>query len=62
MDELLREILKEVRNLSYLFFAFSVVWLLIFGYILTLARRANRLRDQVEELKREQESRNKENA
>lgn len=56
MEDLLREVLKEVRNLSYLFFAFGAIWLLIFGYLITLSRRAGRLRDELEELRREHES------
>lgn len=56
MEELLKEVLKEVRNLSYLFFAFGAIWILIFGYLVVLSRRAGRVRDELEELRREHES------
>ena len=52
MEELLREILKEVRNLSYLFFAFGVIWIILFGYLLALGRRERRLRQELDELRR----------
>ncbi|MBI4673260.1 MAG: CcmD family protein [Chloroflexi bacterium] len=39
MEDLLKEILREVRNLSYLFFAFGVIWTLLFLYMYSLSRR-----------------------
>lgn len=53
MEDLLKQILTEVRNLSYLFFAFGAIWVLIFAYLVSLARRASGLRDEIAELKRE---------
>jgi CcmD family protein len=55
MEDLLLQILKEVRNLSYLFAAFGVIWLFLFGYLFSLARRERELRDEIERLKRERE-------
>ncbi|TAH52138.1 MAG: CcmD family protein [Chloroflexota bacterium] len=52
MEELLKDILREVRNLSYLFFAFGVLWMLLFLYIWSLARRERNLRREVDELKK----------
>lgn len=31
MEDLLKTILLEVRNLSYLFFGYAVIWLFLFG-------------------------------
>ena len=53
MEELLKEILREVRNLSYLFFAFAVIWALLFLYLFTLSRRERNLQRQVDRLKQE---------
>lgn len=53
MEDLLREILREVRNLSYLFFAFGVIWSLLFLYLWSLARRERDLQRQVDEMKKD---------
>jgi CcmD family protein len=53
MDELLRDILREVRNLSYLFFAFGLIWTLLFLYLWSLARRERELQREVDEMKKE---------
>lgn len=52
MEDLLKEVLREVRNLSYLFFAFGVIWALLFLYLYSLSRRERELKREVEELKR----------
>lgn len=51
MEDLVKQILIEVRNLSYLFFAFGVIWLLLFLYMYSLSRRNRDLRREVDELK-----------
>lgn len=51
MEDLLKQILIEVRNLSYLFFAFGVIWLLLFLYMYSLSRRERDLEREVRELK-----------
>jgi len=51
MEELLKDILREVRNLSYLFFAFSVIWLLLFLYLYSLSRRERDLEREIQELR-----------
>lgn len=51
MEDLLKTILIEVRNLSYLFFGYAVIWLFLFGYIYSLSRRERDLRNEVERLK-----------
>ncbi len=52
MEELLKQILIEVRNLSYLFFAFGIIWILLFLYMYSLSRRGRELEREVAELKR----------
>lgn len=52
MEELLKEVLREVRNLSYLMFAFGVIWVLLFLYLYSLSRRERNLRQEVDELKK----------
>ncbi len=39
------------ENLGYLFAAFTVVWLALFGYIFILSRRQQRLRRDIDLLK-----------
>ncbi len=56
MDVTLKDILAEVRNLSYLFYGYTVIWVLLVGYIYSLTRREKNLRDQIDELKKEIES------
>lgn len=51
MEDLVKQILIEVRNLSYLFFAFGVIWLLLFLYMYSLSRRNRDLKREVDELK-----------
>lgn len=43
-------------GLVYLFVAYSLIWILIFGYIYTLGRRMNALKKELEELKKLKES------
>ncbi len=51
MEDLLKTILAEVRNLSYLFFGYAVIWILLFGYLYSLSRRERDLRNEIERLK-----------
>jgi CcmD family protein len=53
MEDLLKDILREVRNLSYLFFAFGVIWMLLFLYLYSLSRRERDLQREVDEMKKE---------
>lgn len=39
------------KNLNFLFAAFTVVWLLLLGYIVSVARRQKRLEAELEMLK-----------
>ncbi len=52
MNPTLQDLLAEIRNLSYLFYGYTVIWVIILGYIYTLTRREASLRNEIEELKR----------
>ncbi len=52
MDVTLKDLLAEIRNLSFLFYGYTVIWVIILGYVYTLTRREQGLRNQIEELKR----------
>ena len=47
----LQDLLAEIRNLSYLFFGYTVIWVIILGYMFTLSRREQSLRNEIDELK-----------
>ena len=40
-------------NLGYLFAAFAVIWVMIFGYILVLMNRQKKLKREIEKLETE---------
>jgi CcmD family protein len=46
---------SPTKNLSFLFAAYVVVWLLIVGYLFSLSRRQKRLAQEVETLKQMRE-------
>ncbi len=48
----LNDLLAEIRNLSFLFYGYTVIWVIILLYIFTLSRREKNLRDDIDELKR----------
>lgn len=52
MEVTLKDLLAEIRNLSFLFYGYTVIWVIILGYVYSLTRREQSLRNQVEELKR----------
>jgi CcmD family protein len=52
MDITLKDLLAEIRNLSYLFYGYTVIWVIILGYVFWLSRREQNLRDEVDELKK----------
>lgn len=43
-------------NLVYLFAAFFVTWLIMAGYLLSLRRQVENVREEVEALRREQQA------
>ena len=59
MDITLKDLLAEIRNLSFLFYGYTVIWVIVLAYVYSLARREQNLRDQIAELKKEIESENK---
>ena len=41
-----------MENFSYLFAAYTIIWVVLFGYVVSLGRREKGLRDEIEALKR----------
>ncbi len=54
-QDYLQLILMEVRNLSYLFFGFGVIWIFLFAYIYSLSRREHDLENEIERLRIERQ-------
>ncbi len=52
MEVTLKDLLAEIRNLAYLFYGYSVIWVIVLIYIFTLSRREKNLRDEMNELKK----------
>ena len=52
MPVTLQDLLAEIRNLSFLFYGYTVIWVLVVGYLFWLSRREKDLRDEIEELKK----------
>ncbi len=40
-----------MENAGYLFAAFTIIWALVFGYVLSLFNRQRRLRQEINSLK-----------
>ncbi|HVN79134.1 MAG TPA: CcmD family protein [Terriglobia bacterium] len=38
--------------MSYLFAAYSIIWLVLFGYVFSLARRLHALRGEIDQMQR----------
>ncbi len=41
----------EIHNLAYLFYGYSVVWVIVLGYLAVLWRRESNLRNEIDKLK-----------
>ncbi len=52
MQPTLQDLLAEIRNLSYLFYGYTVIWVIVLLYVYSLSRREQSLRSEVEELKK----------
>lgn len=52
MEITLKDLLAEIRNLSFLFYGYTVIWVFVLGYVFWLSRREQNLRGEVEELKK----------
>lgn len=59
MNVTLQDLLAEIRNLSFLFYGYTVIWVLVVAYIYSLTRREKNLRDEIDELKKEIEAEKK---
>lgn len=45
------DLLAEIHNLAYLFYGYSVVWVVVLGYLAILWRRESSLRNEIDKLK-----------
>lgn len=52
MQPTLQDLLAEIHNLSYLFYGYTVIWLIVLLYAFSLSRREQSLRNEVDELKK----------
>jgi CcmD family protein len=52
MDVTLLDLQAEIHNVAYLFSAYTVVWVIVLGYVFWLSRRAQNLRAEIRELKK----------
>ncbi len=55
MQPTLQDLLAELHNLSYLFYGYTVIWVIILLYVFSLTRREQHLRDEIEALKKQDE-------
>jgi CcmD family protein len=46
-----------MQNGGYLFAAYSIIWVVIFGYVFFMARKQASLKRQMESIKKEREQR-----
>ncbi len=42
----------DTTNFLYMFYGFTVAWLILFAYVVVLARREEKLKKEIEGLKR----------
>ncbi len=52
MEVTLKDLLAEIRNLSFLFYGYTAIWVILIGYVFWLSRRESNLRDEIQELKK----------
>ncbi|HEX7587930.1 MAG TPA: hypothetical protein VF478_06405 [Anaerolineae bacterium] len=52
MEVTLAGLLADIRNLSYMFFGFALIWVVVIGYLWAVSRQGHDLTAEVEELKR----------
>ncbi len=52
MEVTLKDLLSEIRNLSFLFYGYTAIWVILVGYVFWLSRRESNLRDEIQELKK----------
>ncbi|HEX7587931.1 MAG TPA: CcmD family protein [Anaerolineae bacterium] len=51
MNVTLQDLQAEIHNVAFLFSAYTVIWVIVLGYIVWLARRTQKLRADIAELK-----------
>ena len=51
MPVTLQDLKTEIDNLAYLFYGYTIIWVIILGYLAVLWRRENHLRDEIQQLK-----------
>ena len=52
MDVTLKDLLAEIRNLSFLFYGYTAIWVILLGYLFWIGRRESQLRDEIQALKK----------
>ena len=52
MEVTLPGLLADIRNLSYMFYGFALIWLVVLGYLWAVSRQERDLTVEVEELKK----------
>ena len=52
MQVTLAGLLEDIRNLSYMFYGFALIWIVVLGYLWTVSRQERDLTAEVEELKK----------
>ena len=52
MDVTLADLAAEIHNVAFLFSAYTVIWVIVLGYGIWMARRTQKLRTEIAELKK----------
>ena len=52
MQVTLADLLADIRNLSYMFYGFALIWVIVLGYLWMVSRQGRDLKTEVEELKK----------
>lgn len=52
MDVTLAGLLADIRNLSYMFYGFALIWVVVLAYLWSVSRQGRDLNAEVEELKK----------
>lgn len=52
MQVTLADLLADIRNLSYMFYGFALIWIVVLGYLWSVSRQERDLTAEIEELKK----------
>jgi len=52
MDVTLQDLQAEIHNVAFLFSAYTIIWVIVLGYVVWLSRRTQKLRTEIAELKK----------